>query len=123
MSLINAMMGNASSVNPESIQNEFNSILIQGENIVRAYKLFRDMMVFTNKRLIMVDKQGLTGSKVEYMTIPYKSIKMFSKENSGTFDMDEELTIHVHGYPPIKKKFKRGSCLDEVYQTLSSATL
>jgi Bacterial PH domain len=123
MSILDAMMGNASSVNPQSIQNEFQGILIQGENVVRAYKLVRDMYVFTNKRLILVDKQGITGSKAEYLSVPYKSIKMFSKENAGTFDLDEELTIYIQGHPPIKKKFKKGSYLDEIYQVLSSATL
>jgi Bacterial PH domain len=116
-------MGNASAVDPQSIQNEFQGILIQGENIIRAYKLVRDMYVFTSKRLILVDKQGITGSKVDYLSIPYKSIKMFSKENAGTFDMDEELTIYIQGHPAIKKRFKKGTCLEEIYQVLASAVL
>ena len=79
MGILNALMGNSSEVSPDKIANEFEPILIEGETIVKSFKLIRDMFVFTNKRLILVDKQGLTGSKVDFMTIPYKSINYFSK--------------------------------------------
>ena len=77
MGLLNALMGNSSEVSSESVINEFAPILIEGETIIKSFKLIRDMFVFTNKRLILVDKQGVTGSKVDFMTIPYKSITTF----------------------------------------------
>lgn len=82
-------MGHASEVSIEKITQEFAPILIEGERIEKAFKLIRDMFVFTNKRLILVEKQGLTGSKVD--------IKKFSKESAGILDMDAELRIWVTG--------------------------
>jgi hypothetical protein len=124
MGLFSALMGHASEVSIEKISNEFRPILVDGENIEIAFKLVRDMFVFTNKRLILVDKQGLTGSKVEYQTIPYSSIKKFSKESAGMLDMDAELKIWITGETiPIKKEFKRDQNINEVYRILSHYVL
>jgi len=120
MGLFNAILGNASEVNIENISNEFEPILIDGEIIEKAYKLIRDMFIFTNKRLILVEKQ-LVGSKVDYMSIPYSSIKKFSKESAGILDMDAELKIWLnHDNNPIVKQFGKGSNnINEVYKILS----
>lgn len=74
-----------------------------------AFKLFRDMMVFTEKRLILVDKQGMTGKKTEYHSIPYKSISHYSIETAGTFDLDAELKIWISSAeePLVDKQFKK----------------
>lgn len=120
MGLFNAILGQASEVSIEKISQEFLPILIPGENIEKAYKLIRDMFVFTNKRLILVDKQGITGSKVDYQTIPYSSIIKFSKESAGIMDLDAELKIWVRGEAmPIKKQFGKNDNINEVYQILS----
>lgn len=63
MALFDGLMGNASQVNLTEVQREYAQILAPQEKIERAYKLIRDMFIFTDKRLILVDKQGLTGKK------------------------------------------------------------
>jgi hypothetical protein len=124
MGLFNAIMGHASEVSVEKITEEYKSILVNGEHIEKAFKLIRDMFVFTNKRLILVDKQGLTGSKVDYMTIPYGSIIKFSKESAGLLDLEAELKIWVRGEAlPIKKQFGKDNNINEVYQILSQHIL
>lgn len=124
MGLFNAIMGHASEVSVEKISQEYASILVPGENIEKAFKLIRDMFVFTNKRLILVDKQGLTGSKVDYVTIPYTSIIKFSKESAGLLDLDAELKIWVRGEAaPIKKHFGKDNNINEVYQILGQHIL
>jgi hypothetical protein len=60
------MLGDASKVNPAKVQQEFAKILAPGETVQHAYQLIRDYFVFTDKRFVLVDKQGITGSKVEY---------------------------------------------------------
>ncbi|OAB30379.1 PH domain-containing protein [Flavobacterium fryxellicola] len=124
MGLFNAILGNASEVNIENVSNEFEPILIDGEVIEKAYKLIRDMFIFTNKRLILVEKQ-LVGTKVDYMSIPYSSIKKFSKESAGILDMDAELKIWLNNDTnPIVKQFGKGSNnINEVYKILSQHTL
>ncbi|MEC5166684.1 hypothetical protein RCH18_002432 [Flavobacterium sp. PL11] len=124
MGLFNAILGNASEVNIQNVTTEFEPLLIQGETIEKAYKLIRDMFIFTNKRLILAEKQ-LVGTKVEYMSIPYTSIKKFSKESAGILDMDAELKIWLnHDLNPIVKQFgKGGNNINEVYKILSQHTL
>lgn len=72
---------------------EVNNILVGGEVIVIAYKTVRDVAVITNKRIIVADKQGITGKKVEVYTIPFKSIIMYSTENAGFIDFNSELEL------------------------------
>ena len=120
MGLFNAIMGNASEVDVNKITAEFQPMLVEGEIIEKAFKLIRDMFVFTNKRLILVDKQGLTGSKVDYVSIPYTSITKFSKESAGLLDLDAELKIWVRGESvPVKKQFGKDNNINEVYLILS----
>ena len=124
MGLFNAILGNASEVTIESASKEFEPILIEGEEIEKAFRLIKDMFVFTNKRLILVEKQ-LVGSKVDYLSIPYKSIKKFSKESAGILDLDADLKIWLNNdNEPISKQFgKGGNNINEVYRILSKHTL
>lgn len=118
------MLGNASEVNIENVAKEFEPILLPGETIEKAYKLIRDMFIFTNKRMILVEKQ-LVGTKVDYMSIPYTSILRFSKESAGIMDLDAELKIWVKDMvQPITKQFgKGGNNINEVYLLLSKHIL
>ncbi|MGF1672899.1 MAG: PH domain-containing protein [Rivularia sp. (in: cyanobacteria)] len=120
MDIFNQFMGNASEVNVEKLQKELSSLMIEGENIHKAFKLIRDLIVFTNKRIILIDKQGMTGKKTEFLSIPYKSIKYFSKETAGNLDLDAEIKVWISGDDlPREFQFKRDNAVDEVYQILS----
>lgn len=125
MGLLSGMMGHASEVSIDKITKEFQPILIDDERIERAYKLIRDMLVFTNKRLILVNKQGITGSKIDYQSVPYGSIKMFSRESAGIADLDAELKIWLTGEsePTIKQDFRKGDNINEAYRVLSKYVL
>ena len=108
MSILNNLFGNATEVDVEELRKEFGEILIDGEEIEAAFRIFRDKWVFTNKRLIMLNVQGVTGSKREYRSIPYHSIDQFSVETGGTFDDDCEMKLWIKGmHEPLKKEFKR----------------
>ncbi|WML37556.1 PH domain-containing protein [Clostridium sp. OS1-26] len=124
MGLFDGLMGNASEVNIQEVQKEFSNILSSTENIEKAYKLIRDMFIFTNKRLILVDRQGLTGKKVEYHSIPYKSITHFSIETAGNFDLDAELKIWISGTQlPIQKQFNKSLNIYELQSVLAEYVL
>ena len=108
MSILNNLFGNATEVDVEELRKEFGEILVDGEEIEAAFRIFRDKWVFTNKRLIMLDVQGVTGSKKEYRSIPYHSVDQFSVETGGTFDDDCEMKLWIKGmHEPLKKEFKR----------------
>lgn len=118
--ILDALMGNASKVDSNKVQDEFSKVLASGERVEHAYQLFRDYLVFTDRRLVLVDKQGLTGSKVEYHSIPYKSITHFSVETAGTFDLDAELKIWISGTSvPLQKRFNRQLSIYEVQAVLA----
>jgi len=120
MGFLDGIMGNASEVSVKDIQNEFAPILAGSEKVVMAYKVVRDLFVFTDKRLVLVDKQGLTGKKVDYHSLPYKSITHFAVETSGHFDMDAELKLWISGLrEPIVKELKKGTDVVGVQKTLA----
>lgn len=124
MSLLNAVFGTASQIDPRALSAEFAPILIEGEEITGAFKIVRDLFVFTQCRLILADKQGLTGKKVEYHSIPYKSISQFSVETAGRFDMDAELKIYISSNTvPLKKEFKKGTDIVQLQKLLATYIL
>ncbi|MFJ8243842.1 PH domain-containing protein [Peribacillus asahii] len=122
MGFLDGLLGNASTISKEEVRQELEQILIPAEEIDAAFKLVRDLIVFTNKRLIMVDKQGLTGKKIEYHSIPYKSISHFSVETAGRFDLDSELKIWISGAqaPAISKQFSKNSSIYDIQKLLAA---
>lgn len=124
MGFLDGLMGNASEVNAAEIQREFSRVLAPNERIEKAYKLIRDLFIFTDKRLILVDKQGLTGKKVEYHSIPYRNITHFSIETAGHFDLDAELKIWIAGNAlPLQKQFNRNLNIYELQSVLAEYVL
>ena len=125
MGLLSGLLGNASVVSNEVLQKDYEKILIEGEKIEAGFKIIRDMFVFTNKRLLLVDKQGITGRKVEYLSVAYKSISRFAVETAGSFDLDAELKIWVSSekLPSISKKFNKSVDVYEVQKILANFVL
>jgi hypothetical protein len=124
MGLLDGLLGNASEIDAAKLQTEFASVLATGERIEKAYQLIRDLFVFTDKRLILVDKQGLTGSKIEYHSLPYRAITHFSIETGGHFDLDAELKVWVSGSStPFQKQFNKRLSIYEVQSVLASYVL
>ncbi|TAH40585.1 MAG: PH domain-containing protein [Bacteroidetes bacterium] len=125
MGLLSALLGNAGSVSQDELKKSYGGLLTEGEEIELGFKLIRDTFIFTNKRLILVDKQGLTGSKTEYKSISYKSISRFSIETAGTFDLDAELKIWVSSeqHPSIKKQFNKSVNVYDVQRVLAHHVL
>ena len=120
MGLLDALLGNASEINVESVLQELAPIIGDSETIQQVFKVIRDMYVFTNKRLILIDKQGLTGKKVDYHSIPYRQITQFKIETAGHFDLDAELKIWVSGQDePIHKELKKDTVVG-IQQTLAT---
>ena len=125
MGLFSAIIGNAGAVSQDTLLKKYGQLLIDGEEVELGFKLVRDTFIFTNKRLILVDKQGLTGSKTESKSISYKSITRFSVETAGTFDLDAELKIWVSSelQPSITKQFNKSVNVYEVQKVLAHHVL
>jgi hypothetical protein len=115
-----ALFGNAHAIEPATAQQDFARLLGDDERVHAAYLLIRDTILFTDRRLILVDKQGITGKKVEYHSIPYKSITHFAVETAGTFDLDAELKIWISSNSvPVQKTFTKGVDIYEVQAILT----
>ena len=122
MGFLSGLMGQASDMTEEEVRTEMQDVLLPDESVKVAFKVIRDIFVFTDRRMILVDKQGLTGRKVEYLTVPYRAITSFAIENAGTFDMDSELRIWVTGRPmPIEKTLKKGANIRGIQAAIASA--
>lgn len=124
MGLLDGLMGNASQVDSQEVAEELAPILGESsaskEEVMVAYKLVRDMIVFTNKRFMFIDKQGMTGKKVDYLSIPYKSITQFKVETAGHFDSDCELKIWISGQSSPFEVELKSSLAQDVQKSLAS---
>ena len=125
MGIFSAIIGNAGAVTQEDLLKKYGQLLTDSEEIELGFKLIRDTFIFTNKRLILVDVQGLTGSKTEYKTITYKSITRFSIETAGTFDLEAELKIWIssEAQPSIVKQFNKSVNVYDVQKVLAHHVL
>lgn len=99
------------------------ALLVDNEEIIDSYKSMRDGVVFTSKRIIAVNVQGLTGSKKDFTSIPYKNIVAYSVETSGTFDLDSELEIYLSSVGKIKFEFTGKTSMVEISKYISKHLL
>lgn len=121
MGLFSGILGNAGTVDADKLVEDYGQILAQNESFEIGFVVIRDTFIFTDKRLILVDKQGITGKKAEYLSIPYSKITKFSVETAGHFDLDAELKIWVGSDPvPIAKEFNRKVNIYDVQSVLAS---
>lgn len=124
MSLLDGLIGNATKIDAVTSQLNLNHVLVPGEQVEHAYEIVRDWIVFTSGRLILIDVQGLTGSKVEYHSIPYRSIYHFCVKTAGMADLHDEMKIWVAGtQDPIQRKFTTGVYIFEVQAVLAAYVL
>jgi hypothetical protein len=79
----------------EKGEKAVSELLIPGEEVIDSYVSVRDRLVFTNKRVISINVQGVSGKKKDYTSIPYNKIQTFSIETSGLLDIDAELQLYV----------------------------
>ena len=121
MGLLSALLGNASEADVDEIEQTLDQILADDEQVERAFRLVRDLLIFTNRRFLLVDRQGLTGKKTTYLSIPYRAITSFADETAGHLDLESELKIWVSSNPtPIQKTFTRGTTILEVQKALAT---
>lgn len=112
-----------SKVSNESIDATISPLLIEGEKIIVAYKAIRDFVVFTDKRVISVNVQGITGKKKDYTSMPYSKISVFSVETAGTLDLDSELEMYFSGVGRVRYEFSGHSDIVEIGRIIGSYCL
>ena len=124
MGLFSGASKGTASAELKKLHGEYMQLLIDGEIIENGFAVNRDTFLFTNRRLILVNIQGLSGRKIEYLSIPYKKITKFSIETGASFDLDAELMIWIAGETmPIEKKFNKDVNIYDFQKVLASHVL
>ena len=123
MGLLSGLLGLTSDVDVDDVRGELEPVLIPNEEIELAFQVVRDLFVFTDLRLIIVDKQGMTGRKRQIQSLPYRAITMFSIETAGHFDVDSELTLWINGQPPLVRQLSRRSDIAGIQKALAHGVL
>lgn len=124
MGILSGLLGNAGVVDQSKLTAGYDKLLTDGESIEVGFIVLRDTFIFTNKRLILVDIQGITGNKIAYLSVPYSKITKFSIETAGMFDLDAELKIWVGSDPvPISKKFNKNVNIYDLQKVLAKHIL
>ena len=98
-------------------------LLVEGEQVIGAFKALRDGVVFTDKRIIAVNVQGITGKKKDYSSLPYSKIVVFSVETAGTFDLDSELELYFSGLGKVKFEFTGQTDVAAIARTIGKFVL
>jgi hypothetical protein len=112
-----------SPIAPKQMLEPINSFLIEGETVMAVFSTVRDQLVFTNKRIIAANVQGMTGKKVDYTSIPYSKIQTFSVETSGVFDNDCELEIYISAIGKVRFEIRGGFDIVSFNRVISTYVL
>lgn len=112
-----------SPIEPRSVADKVLPLLVEGETIVAAFKTIRDFVVFTDKRVISANVQGITGKKVDYTSLPYSKVQAYSVETAGTLDRDCELDLTYSGLGTVRFEIKGGFDIVALSRLISSFIL
>ena len=98
-------------------------MFVPGEEVLGTYQTIRDGVVFTNKRIITINIQGITGKKKDFTSLPYSKIQAYSVESAGTFDLDSELDLWFSGLGKIRLEFVSRANVSEICKMISMRVL
>lgn len=110
-------------VSDNDFANIITPMFAPGEQIIQTFRGIRDGVVFTNKRIITINVQGLTGKKKDFTSLPYSKIQAFSVESAGVFDLDSELDLWFSGMGRVRFEFVARANVSEICRIISERVL
>lgn len=119
----NAQIFKMKEVEKNTFDSTVKAIYVDGEETIACYKAVRDYMIFTNKRMIVVDVQGLTGTKKDFSCFPYSKIQAFSVKTAGILDVDADVEIAFAGLGLIHLEFTTGTNVARLLKLIGEYTL
>lgn len=112
-----------SAIEPAKIADRVTPLLVEGEEVIAAFKAIRDSVVFTNKRVIAINVQGITGKKVDYTSLPYSKVQAFSVETAGFLDLDCELDLFFSAIGNVRFELRGSSDIIALNRLIASYVL
>ncbi len=97
---------NLKEINIRDVRPEVPSLMLDNEKIIMAFQTVRDQVVFTDRRIFVVNVQGLSGKKVSYFSYPYSKIQFYGIETAGLLDIDSELVFAFSNGTKLQFDFK-----------------
>ena len=110
-------------VDDSAFSGTISPIFIDGEFIIGSFQSVRDGVVFTNKRIIAINVQGLTGKKKDFTSLPYSKIQAYSVETAGVLDNDCELDLWFSGLGQVRFEFIQSMNIQEICKLISEKVL
>lgn len=98
-------------------------MFVPDEQIIQSFRGIRDGVVFTNKRIIAINVQGITGKKKDFTTLPYSKIQAYSVETAGVFDLDSELDLWFSGMGKVRFEFISQANVSVICRMISERVL
>jgi len=114
---------NLKSIPVNNVRKEIRSLLVNGETIVDAFQTVRDQVIFTTKRVFVINVQGITGKKVSYFSYPYSKVQFYGIETAGVLDIDSELILAFSNGAVLQLEFKSNVDIQKISQTISEYIL
>lgn len=103
---LDSQLLNLKEIQFSEVRPEVGELLINNEEMIAAFKTVRDQVVFTNKRIFVINVQGITGKKTSYFSYPYSKIQYFGVETAGLLDIDCELVAAFSNGTVLQFDFK-----------------
>ena len=119
----NSFYSRLKKVDNKAFGSVIDDFMVDGEEIIGTYQGMRDGVVFTNKRIIAINVQGVTGKKKDFTCIPYSKITTFSLESAGLFDFDSELEIYLSAVGKVKFEFTGSTDVKKICKIISTYAL
>lgn len=128
-SVASGILGHYTEMSLDEALRDYGMYLMRGESFTRCFALVRDKMLFTDRRIVFIDHQGMTGAKAAVVSIDLQSIVEVRLETGGMGFDHAELSFTYITSPYYKVKgvqtetktleFPKGFDVQGLYSLLS----